>query len=137
MEPQAGETKQPANHEHPLVGYRMWGVPCANCGLPMEGMWLFRSRIEVWHSGTGQRCHMEYAPSHVVELPPISTKPDKRKLSRKYRRCAYCDSRFVIPRQEPASEDVQDLCKSCRNQQGLFTNDEIARLQDHVPADPE
>jgi hypothetical protein len=106
----------------PLIGYKMHGVPCAACALPMAVLWVFKDRLEVWHLDTEERCSMGYYTPADPVVP--DKKPDRRKIPRRYVKCRHCGIRFAQPKQ---SEEV--LCKSCRNQQELFTHDEISGLE--------
>ena len=136
MKPLDGEPNG-QTYEHPLIGYKMWGVPCANCGLPMEGLWVFREQLEVWHFGTDRRCRMSYV-EHAIVTAPRERKADGRRLPRRYGRCRLCSVRFALPvTEEGIPKDHQDLCKSCRNQQGLFTDDEIPGVPADLSNEPE
>lgn len=116
----------------------MFGVPCGECGLPMEGLWLFKvGGLEVWHYGTDKRCYMPYVVPHIITDADIPEKRDGRRLPRSYGRCHHCGVRFNRPYGEVLTGEAYDLCKSCRNQQGLFSDDEITELKNSIPGHPE
>lgn len=134
MNKQDGAAKAGKTHE-PLVGYRMFGIPCETCGIPLHVLWVFKDRLEMWHDGTESRCVVMFT-APTVEPPPIpEEKPDSRRLPRRYANCRQCGVRFMKSRNGIAIQE--DLCKACRNQQELFTHDEITQLANGLPPDSE
>lgn len=103
----------------------------------MDGIWLFKhGGLEVWHIGSPYRCYMPYVESHIAEISDDEKKVDERTLPRKYARCRFCGVRFVAKVEESTGNDYE-LCKACRNQQGLFTDEELTRLQIDSSSHPE
>lgn len=121
--------------QRPITGYRMFGVPCSKCALPMSVMWVFSDHLEVWHDGTKARCYMAYQPppSPPEPLRVPEKKPDARKQSRRYPTCSQCGVRFMKPINGGESGGEKSLCKSCRSQTELFTYDEIKGVASGVP----